>query len=99
MIKYLENENFDEEIKEGKVLVDFYADWCGPCKMLGMVLEEIAKEKNIKILKVNVDQHEALASRFRVMSIPYLVLFVDGNETKHNLGFLSKEDLIKFIEG
>ncbi len=98
MIKYLENERFEEEIKEGKILVDFYADWCGPCKMLGMVLEELAREKDIKILKVNVDRHEELSSRFRIMSIPYIVLFKDGKEIKHNLGFLTKEDLIRFIE-
>ena len=98
MIKYLENENFDDEVKNGKVLVDFYADWCGPCKMLGVVLEEIAKEKDIKILKVNVDSHEDLSARFRIMSIPYIVLFQDGKEAKHNLGFLSKEDLVNFIE-
>ena len=98
MIKYLENEYFEEEIKEGKVLVDFYADWCGPCKMLGMVLEELVKEKDIKVLKVNVDKHQELASKFRIMSIPYLVLFENGKESKHNLGFLTKEDLKKFIE-
>lgn len=98
MIKYLENESFEEEIKEGKVLVDFYADWCGPCKMLGMVLEEVSKESNVKILKVNIDTHEQLASQFRVMSIPYLVLFENGIEKKHNLGFLTKEDLVRFIE-
>ncbi len=98
MIKYLEKENFDEEVKEGIVLVDFYADWCGPCKMLGAVIEELVKEKEITVLKVNIDQHEALAQRFKIMSIPYLVLFENGVEKKHNLGFMSKEELIAFIE-
>ena len=97
-MNYYKGENFDDLIKEGTYLVDFYADWCGPCKMLGMVLEEVSKESNVKILKVNIDTHEQLASQFRVMSIPYLVLFENGIEKKHNLGFLTKEDLVRFIE-
>lgn len=98
MIKYLENNDFDEAVKDGIVLVDFYADWCGPCKMLGAVLEQVAQEKKISILKVNVDQREDLATRFRIMSIPYVVLYENGKEKKHNIGFMSKEDLITFIE-
>ncbi len=98
MIKYLENKDFDEEIKNGVVLVDFYADWCGPCKMLGEVLEQVSREKDIPILKVNVDQREDLAARFHIMSIPYVVLFENGKEKKQNIGFMSKEDVLAFIE-
>lgn len=84
MIK-LDKENFDEVIKEGRVLVDFYADWCGPCRMLAPVLEEISNENIIKIVKVNVDNHEDIARRYGVMSIPTLILFENGNEQKEIL--------------
>ncbi len=98
-MKYLENEDFKEEVKEGKVLVDFYADWCGPCKMLGEVIEEVSQEMDIKIVKVNVDKHAALAREFGIMSIPYIVLYENGEVKRSNLGFMMKEDLKKFIEG
>ena len=75
MIKYLKDENFEEEIQTEKVLVDFYADWCGPCKMMGEVLETM---DGIDILKINTDEHEDLAMRFGVMSIPTLILFKNG---------------------
>ena len=97
-MKYLENEDFKEEVKEGKVLVDFYADWCGPCKMLGEVIEEVSQEMDIKILKVNVDKHEDLARKFGVMSIPYIVLYENGEAKRSNLGFMMKEDIKKFID-
>ena len=71
MIKYLEKNNFNEEIKDGKVLVDFYADWCGPCKMLGEVLLEL---EDLNILKVNVDEHPEIAKEYGVMSMPALVV-------------------------
>ncbi len=98
-MKYLENEDFKEEVKEGKVLVDFYADWCGPCKMLGEVIEEVSQEMDIKIVKVNVDKHADLAREFGIMSIPYIVLYENGEAKRSNLGFMMKEDLKKFIEG
>ncbi len=94
MIKYLKEENFDDEIKNGQVLVDFYADWCGPCKMMGQVLEEL---DNIKILKVNTDEFENLASRFGVMSIPTIILFKEGKEIAKNIGFMPKEELQKWL--
>ena len=72
MIKYLEKDNFEEEVKGKKILIDFYADWCGPCKMLGEVLESI---EEVDILKINVDQFPNLATKFGVMSIPTLILF------------------------
>ena len=82
MLLHLENEDFNEEVKEGVVLVDFFATWCGPCKMLGPVLEEIAKEQtDLKIVKVDVDQHESLAQQFGIMSVPTLVLFVKRKVT------------------
>ena len=81
MAKIYNGENFDEIIKN-KILVDFYADWCGPCKMLGPVLENI---NEIEIIKVNVDNYNDLARKYGVMSIPCLILFDKGKELKRNI--------------
>lgn len=94
MIKHLENEDFNKEIKEKRVLVDFYADWCGPCKMMGKVLEDV----DFDILKVNVDTHSDLAKEFGVMSIPTLILFEDGKAVKKSIGFMVKDDLEDFLK-
>lgn len=98
MLLHLKNENLKEEIKEGNILVDFYADWCGPCKMLGPVLEELSEERSTKIIKVNVDEHEDLAREYGVMSIPTLIYFEDGKQKKRNTGFLPKEALTNWLE-
>ena len=96
MIKYLENENdFEKEISKEFILVDFYADWCGPCKMMGKVLEEM---DNIDILKVNVDNFPNIAREFKVMSIPTLIIFENGKEIKKNIGMSSKSDLESFLK-
>jgi len=96
---HLSNENFDELIKEGKVLVDFYAAWCGPCKMIGPVIEEIANERtDIKVIKVNVDEHGEIAQKYGVMSIPTLILFNNGNVEKQNVGFIPKENILELID-
>ncbi len=89
---YYKGENFDELVKSGITLVDFYADWCGPCKMLGSVLETI-DDNDIKILKVNVDEYSDLANRFRIMSIPHLIFFKDGKEIFSSVGFIDKSML------
>lgn len=95
MIKYLQEEDsFEEEIKLGRVLVDFYADWCGPCKMMGNVLESI----DANILKVNVDMHPQIAKKFGVMSIPTIILFEDGKELRRNIGFMPREELEEFLK-
>lgn len=88
-------ENFNEIIKE-KVLVDFYADWCGPCKMMSPVLESITND--IKVVKVNVDKHNDLARQYGVMSIPSLILFDEGKEIKRNIGFMPEPKLKEFIK-
>ena len=85
-------------IKDGKVLVDFYAEWCGPCKMIAPILEEISNERDdIKIVKVNTDEFESLAQKYGIMSIPTMILFVDGKEQAKSIGFIPKEEIINFI--
>ena len=99
MIKELMNENFNEEIKDNLVLVDFYATWCGPCKMMHPVMDEVALEyKDLKIIKVNVDNHGELSREYAVMSIPTIILFKDGNVVEKNIGFTPKEVLKEWID-
>ena len=95
MVKYLENEKLEDVIKEGVWIVDFYADWCGPCKMLGPVLESM----DANILKVNVDSHEELAASFGVMSIPTICFFRDGELKRKEIGFRNKDDLENILKG
>lgn len=79
------------------VLIDFYADWCGPCRMLAPVIEEIKKEKEglLKVLKVNVDEEEALAKQYEIMSIPTLVIIRSGKLQKKMVGYRTKADILK----
>ncbi len=92
-------EDWKELIKEENVLVDFYADWCGPCKALGPILEEIDQElDDIKILKVNTDNFLSIAREYRIISIPNLKLFRNGKLIKEKTGLLTKEELLKWIK-
>ena len=93
----INNENFASEIKNssGYAIVDFYADWCGPCKMLAPVIENIASEReDLKVAKINVDESSELAAAYQVMSIPTVILFKDGVEQARTLGFKSKQALL-----
>lgn len=91
---------FKKEVLDytGKVLVDFNADWCGPCRMLRPILEEVSNEKKIiKFASVNVDNEDLLASQYGISSIPCLILFENGKEVKRNIGLIGKEELESFI--
>ena len=98
-MKVITEKEFDVEIKEGIVLVDFYATWCGPCRMMAMILEELEEEvgEKVKIVKVDVDNDENLARRFGIMSIPTLLLYVNGELYKKHVGLWQKEDLKELI--
>lgn len=95
MVKHLENASEFNELIKNKVLVDFYAEWCGPCKRLGPILEEI---KSIDVIKVNVDMHPELARSYGVMSIPTLILFNEGKEIRKEIGFRTIDEIEDMIK-
>ena len=93
--------NFDQEVlqAEGKVLVDFWAPWCGPCRMMGPVIDEIAAEYDgsLKVGKLNVDENPNTASKYSVMSIPTLLVFENGEVVNKLVGFMPKQELVSQI--
>lgn len=92
--------NFDEEVLnyDGKVLLDFYANWCGPCKMMSPIIDQIAEEvDNIKVGKVNVDDNQKLAVKYNVMSIPTVIIFEKGNAIKSFVGVRDKQEIIETL--
>ena len=97
----LTSENFKSEVLDSDlpVLVDFWATWCGPCQMMGPVVAEIAAEKEgvLKVGKVNVDEQEALAAEYKVMSIPTFILFKDGKAAGQVIGGRGKDELLKAL--
>ncbi|HHT67246.1 MAG TPA: thioredoxin [Erysipelotrichaceae bacterium] len=99
MLKHIDNKDeFANAIKEGTVLVDFFASWCGPCRMIAPVLEQLAEEnKDLLIIKVDVDKATALASQYQIQAIPTLMLFKDGKHMGTKMGYLNKNQLVKFV--
>jgi thioredoxin 1 len=98
----IDEANFDDEVTKSAqpVLVDFWAEWCGPCKMIAPILDEIAKEKagSVKVVKVNVDNNQSLSARYNIRAIPTLLLFKDGQLRDQIMGMTSKKDLLNRLE-
>jgi len=99
LIVYLNESDFDHKVAKGITLVDFYADWCGPCRMLTPVLEQIAKAVHgkVTIAKVDIDDNQRIATQFQVTSVPTMVLLKDGKEINRLIGLRDAEGLKKFI--
>ena len=96
---YASASDFAEKTKEGTIILDFYADWCAPCRMLGPVLEQIAEENaDIKVVKVNVDENQGLAQDFGVRGIPALFVLKDGKNVANRAGFMPKDALVEWAK-
>ena len=94
-------QNFDEEVLnyKGKVLVDFWAEWCGPCMMLGPIIEEVSEEvDDVKFCKVNCDEARDVALQFGIMTIPNLIVFENGEQVNQSIGYIEKVDVLNLIK-
>ena len=99
-ILHITNENFDELVlkSDKPVLLDFWAPWCGPCRMVGPILDEIAEEReDIKVCKINVDEEMELARKFRIVSIPTIIVLENGEKIASSLGYKPKADILKLL--
>ena len=99
-IPIIEEKDFHETIKKGTVLVDFYADWCGPCRMLTPLLEQLVKEMNgaVTVVKVNVDNAQAIAAQYDITSIPTIILFKNGTQKVKSVGLKDLKGLKSMVE-
>ena len=96
MVKQISSNEFKDSIKEGKVVVDLFATWCGPCKMLSPILDEISEEiPTTKFFKIDVDDNEDIAREYNVMSIPTVLIFENGELSNTIVGLRSREDLVE----
>ncbi len=97
---HVDSDSFEKEVLQSEipVLVDFWAPWCGPCKMLGPIIDDLAEQvTDVKICKLNTDESDQIAIRYRVMSIPTLILFKDGQPVATTVGVKTKSELLQFI--
>ena len=100
MVISINEENFEREVlnSDKTVIIDFYADWCGPCKIMSPVIDKIAEERtDIKVGKINVDENQELAMKYNVMSIPTILIFKNGNISKTFIGVISKQEIEEAI--
>ena len=98
-VLHASNETFYDLIKDGLVIVDMFATWCGPCKMLGPVVEELAtKHEDIKFVKVDVDECDVIAKNYGVMSVPTLIKFQDGKEIDKKIGYMNIDDFENWLK-
>ena len=100
MLKHIKDSaEFNNETAKGKVLVDFFATWCGPCKMLAPIVEKVASEhEDINVLKIDVDEVPDVAAKYGIRSIPTLILFEDGKAVDMKLGFMPEESVLRFAK-
>lgn len=96
---HLEKEDFNHIISTDVTVVDFFATWCGPCKMISPIIEKLANDiTNVKFVKVDVDKHDELARIYGIMSIPTLIFFKDGKEVKRHVGFINEDKIKEIID-
>lgn len=94
MIEYLSGQNLEDVLTDELTIVDFFAEWCGPCRMMGEVLEEL---KGVKIIKIDVDSHEEIAQKHGIMSIPSVEIYKNKEMVHHFIGFKTKEEIEEII--
>ena len=98
-VQEINSDNFEEKISKGKVLVDFWASWCGPCRMVAPIIDELSNEiKEVRFYKLNVDDNGDVAQQYEIMGIPTLIFFKDGKEAKRIVGVKSTEELKKELQ-
>ncbi|MFW5848105.1 MAG: thioredoxin [bacterium] len=99
MAEVLNDNNFEEKTKDGITLIDFYADWCGPCRIVGPIVDELSKDlTDVNVVKVDVDESPQTAMKFGIRTIPTIVLLKDGKEVNRAIGIMSKPQLLQFIK-